>query len=242
MVKVSITLPNAAQITLESEESEVVQQVVSMVLRDLPRELMHSGADAASGNGQGDPPRVNGGIASDTSVRGPAHSGSNVVEETGISIVEPAGPPSATTSGLASGPAAATPGRSSTRASARPRRESIPSELGSQDADRRAAATRVPTGEADREFAQFCAAAAPLGDMRKVVVAAEGARRFLNMPSVDAADLAGLFDLADWPRPHNFIQTLRNAARDKYRWLERVPGRSGRYTATQLGRSVTLTE
>lgn len=78
--------------------------------------------------------------------------------------------------------------------------------------------------------------------MRKVVVAAEGAKRFLEMPSVDAPDLAGLFDLAGWRIPHNFIQTLRNAARDKYRWLERVPGRSGRYSATELGRTVTMTQ
>ena len=77
--------------------------------------------------------------------------------------------------------------------------------------------------------------------MRKVVVAAEGARRFLDMPSVDATNLAGLFDLAGWRTPHNFTQTLRNAARDKYRWLERVPGRSGRYSSTQLGRTVTRT-
>ena len=81
-----------------------------------------------------------------------------------------------------------------------------------------------------------------MGDMRKVVVAAEGAKRCLDMASVDATDLAGLFDLAGWRTPHNFIQTLRNAARDKYRWLERIPGRSGRYSATVLGRTVTLNE
>ena len=76
--------------------------------------------------------------------------------------------------------------------------------------------------------------------MRRVVVAAEGAYRFLSMESVDAGDLAELFDLAGWRRPHNFTQTLRNAARDKFRWLERVPGRAGRYAPTDLSRSVTL--
>jgi len=75
-----------------------------------------------------------------------------------------------------------------------------------------------------------------------VVVAADGAKLFLDIASVDATDLAGLFDLAGWRIPHNFIQTLRNAARDKYRWLERVPGRSGRYTATELGRTVTSSD
>ena len=42
MVKVSITLPNNAQITFESEEPGVVEQVITMVLRDLPRDLMGS--------------------------------------------------------------------------------------------------------------------------------------------------------------------------------------------------------
>jgi hypothetical protein len=57
---------------------------------------------------------------------------------------------------------------------------------------------------------------------------------------VDAEDLERLFDLAGWPRPHSFVQTLRNAARSKFRWLERVPGRSGHYTVTHLGRATAL--
>ena len=91
-------------------------------------------------------------------------------------------------------------------------------------------------------FNEFCRAASPLGDMRMVVVAAEGARRFLSMDSVDAPDLERLFDLAGWRSPHSFIQTLRNAARSKFRWLERLPGRSGRYTVTDLGRATILGE
>ena len=79
-----------------------------------------------------------------------------------------------------------------------------------------------------------------MGDMRKVVVAAEAAQRFLGMDSVDVTDLAGLFDLAGWRQAHNFIQTLRNAARDNYRWLERLPGRTGRYSVSHLGRSIIL--
>ena len=79
-----------------------------------------------------------------------------------------------------------------------------------------------------------------MGDMRKVVAAAEGARRHLNMDNVDAWELGHLFDLAGWTRPHNFTQTLRNAARSKFKWLERVPGRSGRYTTTNEGRIVVL--
>ena len=46
MVKVSISLPNNTQITFESEESEVLHEVVGMVLRDLPRDLMRSPSDS----------------------------------------------------------------------------------------------------------------------------------------------------------------------------------------------------
>ena len=79
-----------------------------------------------------------------------------------------------------------------------------------------------------------------MGDMRMVVVAAEGAARFLSMDSVDAPELERLFGLAGWRSPHSFVQTLRNAARSKFRWLARLPGRSGRYTVTDLGRATTL--
>jgi hypothetical protein len=78
--------------------------------------------------------------------------------------------------------------------------------------------------------------------MRRVVVAAEAARRFFGMESVDGPELARLFDLADWRHPHSFTQTLRNAARDKFRWLERMPGRTGRYSATAQGQAITLSE
>ena len=246
MVKVSITLPNAAQITLESEEAEVIHQVVLMALRDLPRELMHSSAGSVPGNGPGEMSQDSSGVTNDVTDRARARPSVNVVQGAGDSIVETAArppadqlinigtlePQAATASGLATGPAAATPGR------ARTRRKPVPQEAGYDGTGER----RVPTTEAEKQFAQFCATAAPLVDMRKVVVAAESARRFLEMPSVDVTDLARLFDLAGWRTPHNFTQTLRNAARDKYRWLERVPGRSGRYSATQRGRTVTMIE
>ena len=76
--------------------------------------------------------------------------------------------------------------------------------------------------------------------MRRVVVAAEGASRFFGSRSVDAGELGRLFDLAGWQRPHSFVQTLRNAARSKFRWLERMPGRSGYYTVTEVGRETAL--
>ena len=53
MVKVSISLPNNTQITFESEESEVLREIVGMALRDLPRDLMRSAsADTQSADTQ----------------------------------------------------------------------------------------------------------------------------------------------------------------------------------------------
>lgn len=94
--------------------------------------------------------------------------------------------------------------------------------------------------EGRRAFAAFCQEANPLGDMRRVVVAAEGAHRHFGVDGVNADDLGLLFDMAGWRRPGNFTQTLRNSARSKFGWLERIPGRSGRYAATPLGLSKTL--
>ena len=267
MVKVSITFADATQITLESEEPEVILQVLSVALRDLPRELMHSSAGSVPDSPQADKPQGSGGVKRDAKDRASERRSLNAFQKAGVSIVETAGlppkvqsaaeqlpaeqliesgtlePQADTASGLASSPPAATPGRARTSRSATPTPARTDREPVSwKPGDGGTGGTRSATTGAHQQFAQFCASAAPLGDMRKVVVAAEGARRFLSMPSVDATDLAGLFDLAGWRTPHNFTQTLRNAARDKYRWLQSVPGRSGRYAATQLGRTTTMTE
>jgi len=90
------------------------------------------------------------------------------------------------------------------------------------------------------EFRDFCNQVSPLGDMRRVVVAAEGARRFLGMEAVSQEELTSLFDSARWKQPGNLVQTLRNAARSTFRWLERVPGRRGYYTVTGKGRTEVL--
>ena len=79
------------------------------------------------------------------------------------------------------------------------------------------------TGPAERQFAAYCQQINPIGDMRRVVVAAEAAARYLEIPSVDPDRLSALFTLAGWTIPHSFVQTLRNAARSKFRWMERVP-------------------
>lgn len=100
-------------------------------------------------------------------------------------------------------------------------------------------ATELTTAAA-QEFRAFCQRVNPLGDMRRVVVAAEAAARYLEVKSVDSDKLAELFTLADWPIPHSFVQTLRNAARTKFRWLERIPGIPGHYKVTNTGRSIVL--
>jgi hypothetical protein len=84
-------------------------------------------------------------------------------------------------------------------------------------------------------YVEFCKFQSPLGDMRKVVVAAEGASRFLGMTSISENELGQLFKIAGWKEPTNYLQCLRNAARSKFRWLERIPGKSGYYYVTKLG-------
>jgi hypothetical protein len=205
MVKVSISLPNNAQITFESEEAEVLREIVGMALRDLPRELMqsHSPVTADSSTEKG------------TAVAATALAAATMAAEPADPVV-PVSPP------------AATPNQAATKSndSAGTQTAAMPHEFSSE------------TGRAG--FTYFCRDAAPLGDMRRVVVAAEGASRNFTVDGVNADELGWLFDLAGWRRPGNFTQTLRNAARSKFGWLERIPGRSGRYAATSLGLSKTL--
>ncbi len=92
------------------------------------------------------------------------------------------------------------------------------------------------------EFLEFCQLMAPSGDMRRVVVAAEGAKRFLGMNKVSAQELGPLFDFLQWPRPKDFVQTLRNAGRSAFQWLERSPGNSGYYSVTDQGRREIIVE
>ena len=213
MVKVSITLPNATQITLESEEPELIHEVVGLALRELPKELLL--ASQEPGAGPFSPPALEKG----TSVASPAEiSGARTTEAPHESQ------PDSSNVAAAPVPAYAEGGGSG----------------GNQEPTE--SQKMVHTGQSAEAFAQFCRGANPVGDMRRVVVAAEGADRFLEMESVDSTSLASLFELAGWRLPHNFTQTLRNAARGKFQWLERIPGRAGRYSVTPVGRSITLGE
>ncbi len=89
----------------------------------------------------------------------------------------------------------------------------------------------------DRErFSKYCSGLAPVGDMRRVVVAMEGAALHLGIDNVSEKELGDLFDMAGWRRASDFRQTLRNAARSKFGWTERVPGSKGYYAVSEAGR------
>ena len=187
-LKVSISLPGDATITLEASEPEVYSSVVGTLLKELPRDLMRMQIAGGSSDQSGERDR-------------------NVPDPIPVTPVTPV------------------------------------TELADvQDTVPVATAPTQPERKTDAEesFSRFCGELTPTGDMRRVVVAAEGARRFLEMESVSDAELGHLFDLAGWRRPGQFLQTLRNAARSKFRWLERVPSETGYYAVTPRGRETVL--
>jgi hypothetical protein len=102
---------------------------------------------------------------------------------------------------------------------------------------------KVPTDSSnyrDPKFIDFCKSLNPGSDMKRVIVVAEGAKRFLNMAQVSPDELEGLLQALQWPQPEKLVLTLRNAARSSYRWLQRVPGRRGYYTVTEQGRLAVM--
>ena len=217
MVKVSITLPNATQITVESEEPELIHEVVGMALRELPKELLQASNAQQAG------------------------LSSSPASEKGTSVASPAGNTgTGTTEASPDSPNAVAAPMAAYSQSGGPRKSTPRASRGSGVTQE--STEPQHSGDSAEAFAQFCRSANPVGDMRRVVVAAEGADRFLGMESVDSPALASLFELAGWRLPHNFTQTLRNAARGKFQWLERIPGRAGRYSVTPVGRSITLSE
>ena len=190
-LKVSINLPGDTLIIVEASEPQVFRQVVSLALKELPRDLMQmrlgtAVPDEVADQGKNVSPEL---LAPDT--------GPEFEEDSSTSILE--------------------------------HDESEPSsvETGEEDEGK---------SEAEESFVRFCRAISPVADMRRVVLAIEGARRHLNMSSVSESELVDLFNLVGWQQPGSFLQALRNAARTKFRWLERIPGRPGYYTITQLGR------
>ena len=178
VLKVSVSLPGNAVITVEASEPQLFHEVVTVALKELPMGIIQLQA----GNGPG-----------------PAEAPSKSVISN-VSLLE--------------------------RQEAQ---EDIPAVPPSPD-------PVSPSSEGEQSFVGFCAGLSPMGDMRRVVVAAEGARIFMGMQSVSEAELGKLFDIAGWRRAPSFLQALRNAARSKFRWLERVPGNPGYYFVTKTGR------
>ena len=194
-LKVSISLPGDARITVEASEPQVFREVVSLALRELPKDLMQMRLGTPAPGEVGE-------------------QGKNVKPEllamdTGPELEED----------------------SFTLDLERAKSDSPSPETEQEDEDR---------SEAEEAFMRFCRALSPMGDMRRVVLVIEGARRHLGMGSVSESELGRLFDLAGWQRPGSFLQALRNAARSKFRWLERIPGRPGYYAITQLGRDTVI--
>ena len=231
MVKLSISLPNNTQITLESDEFDVINQVLGMLLQgaasgaspvDVPVATVANGNNCAVEKGTdvtieelAAPPQSNGASHPQPSQHsdGLAQPSNGVIAQT----VAPPQPPAPVTNGSYTAP-------------------TLPPNAPDDDG----LFLEAQTPESREDFTVFCQTVNPMGDMRRVVVAAEGATRFFRADGVNAEELGELFDLAGWRRANSFTQTLRNAARSKFGWLERVPGRAGCYAPTDLGRSVTL--
>ena len=220
MAKLSITLPNKTLITLEWEETGSVHDVLGPLLRDMQTDQP-----------QGDIP------ASDHVVE------ESIGAEKGTGATAPPGVQSTVAAPRRTNGAAPAPGSNGI---SRP-----PNGSQTYGEDVAPAIPHAESGDgvfdmgrysrqAGEDFSAFCQAINPTGDMRRVVVAAEAANRFFGLDGVTADELGELFDLVGWRRANSFTQTIRNAARAKFGWLERIPGRSGRYAATDFGRSTTL--
>lgn len=226
MNKLSITLPAGGQICIESDDAGLVREVLYSFM---PQLTGANGASAAAPTAKlADPPAHSNRHAatngSTQHVAEPQRAAVVTAESNGAPPVAPV----ATVAQIAPAPPAATAALIG---------EPAPAPMA-------VAETMSPSdmSPSEHEYIAFCQRVNPLGDMRRVVVAAEAAHRYLNVASVDPDSLEHLFTLAGWPIPHSFVQTLRNAARTKFRWLERIPGLSGHYKVTNTGRSIVLGE
>ena len=272
MLKLSITLPNNAQINLETEDDVVIDRILGIVLTDVSQAILAGFSTAPTGVNRPPPPEPPAAVAP-----APAHVPPSVTVENiqppevavpsettpapdapaAPAIAEQIGPASNTGAVIeSSSPATAEQATAPLLSDWDAALEEPPPEpwpqldgLGNGGqatngsppaAGNHLGMTNLVPAVSEQAFVDFCRAANPLGDMRRVVVAAEGASRYLAIEGVDADALGRLFDVVGWPRAHNFVQTLRNAARSKFGWLERVPGRAGHYTVTDLGRATAL--
>ncbi|MCE2501075.1 MAG: hypothetical protein J4G13_09445 [Dehalococcoidia bacterium] len=220
MNKLSITLPLGAQVSIESDDPELVREVLYSFMPQL-----------IGSNGETPAPAL-------PTASGPPVSTNGHSHENGVAYERPAEKAPEPMAAVPQGdirPAVVVQQVTAAPLVAAPQSDAL-------NGGPNGANPTVRTTPDQLEFMAFCQRVNPLGDMRKVVVAAEAAHRYLNIVSVDPDELERLFTLIGWPIPHSFVQTLRNAARTKFRWLERIPGKSGHYKVTNTGRSIVLGE
>ena len=228
MIKLNITLPSGAQVSLEADDKDLVREILYSTMPHL-NGAAHPSNGETNGNGPVAVAHHNG---SHTNGHGSAPAQAMPVSN---GVVDPT--PGAA-NGATNGNHAAGPGELAAPVA---ESQSTPPAPAAAPASPPAPVFSPSTPD-EHEYIAFCQRVNPLGDMRRVVVAAEAADRHLNVQSVDPDELERLFTLAGWSIPHSFVQTLRNAARTKFRWLERIPGQAGHYRVTDTGRSIVLGE
>ena len=227
MIKLNITLPSGAHVSIEADDKDLVREVLYSTMPHL-NGVAHESNGEVNGNAFEIPAHPNGSLTN-------GHASAPVQPVAAANGADPArdsanGSTNGNYTPVATATATPVVERESTPHQPEPPRPATP------------APVFTPSTPDEHEYIAFCQRVSPLGDMRRVVVAAEAADRHLNVQSVDPDELGRLFTLAGWPIPHSFVQTLRNAARTKFRWLERIPGKSGHYRVTDTGRSIVLGE
>ena len=272
MIKLSITLPSGGGIALEADDRDLIREVLYSAMPHLLLAPTagtgngDGGGTNSNGNGQyhngivpgatlteTPPPHANGDYAdhangANSSDQGYAYAHAGAKDGRDDAGVIPPGHPSVASpapAGPAPAPHLLPPPRQAQPQPAGPPASPAPTAPAPPATAPDPAPMPPPaaaTGPAERQFAAYCQQINPIGDMRRVVVAAEAAARYLEIPSVDPDRLSALFTLAGWTIPHSFVQTLRNAARSKFRWMERVPGLNGHYRVSDAGRSIVLGE
>ena len=245
MIKLSITLPNSAQLSIEADDPDIIREVLGFTLPQLGTVANDSAAVNGAISGHPTPPNGIGDAGDAASIPESKADGIGVSPGTLQSAVELAAV-SHREAGIDQQPEPPGPAAAQQHPVTIAPPRAVPAPVAgvvNQETDGiMAVYPSEPSTPAEQEFVGFCQKVSPLGDMRRVVVAAEASARFLYTDSVDPDELARLFTLAHWPLPHSFVQTLRNAARTKFRWLERIPGRPGHYRVTNTGRSIVLGE
>ena len=217
VVKLSISLANGTLVTLEADETGLMHDVLRMVLDSVPPGPVEAEVSAPV---QAEWGEVD--VEKGTGATPPEGVQNSSSAQRGTNGVNGAAGGQASTNGAQPHPG---PAASATT-------------IGEPGDD------RLDLGrfsqQSREDFRAFCQPINPTGDMRRVVVAAEAANRFFGIDGINADEVGELFDLIGWRRANSFTQTIRNAARTKFGWMERIPGRSGRYAPTDFGRAMTL--